>query len=74
MAKEIELSDDLIQLQRAAAVAYDEAMREGYTATGWDPWREASEAVQAAVTAHAEATGQNRYEVEMALKAKAREG
>ncbi|MFE9398694.1 hypothetical protein [Streptomyces flavidovirens] len=70
----IELTDDLIQLQRAAAVAYDEAMRQAYTPETWAPWLEASEAVQAAVTAHAEATGQNRYEVEMALKLAVREG
>ncbi|MET9517385.1 hypothetical protein [Streptomyces sp. NPDC002994] len=70
----IELNDDLIQLQRAAVAAYDEAMREGYTRETWAPWREASTRVQAAVTAHAEATGQNRYEVEMALKKAAQEG
>jgi hypothetical protein len=69
----IELNDDLIQLQRAATAAYDEAMRQGYSYDAWTPWREASEAVQAAVTAHAEATGQNRYEVEMAVKKRARE-
>ncbi|MHB9856714.1 hypothetical protein [Streptomyces sp. YIM S03343] len=31
-------------------------------------WREAAEAVQAAVTAHAAATGAGRFEVEQAVK------
>lgn len=35
---------------------------------------DAAERMQAAVTAHAEATGENRYEVEQAVKAAAREG
>ncbi|OIJ92010.1 hypothetical protein BIV24_14700 [Streptomyces colonosanans] len=34
----------------------------------WQRWWEASKAAQAAVTEHAEATGQNRYEVEQAVK------
>ncbi|MEV7684440.1 hypothetical protein [Streptomyces bungoensis] len=34
----------------------------------WRRWREASEAVQAAITAHAEATGVSRYELERAVK------
>lgn len=74
MAKTIELSDDLIRLQRAAAAAYEDAMREGYSAEAWAPWLEAAEAVQAAVTAHSIETKQNRYEVEMAVKRKAQEG
>lgn len=69
----IELTDDLIQLQRAAAAAYEEAMREGYSFDAWAPWLAAAEAVQAAVTAHAAATRQNRYEVEMAVKAAVRD-
>ncbi|MER6738911.1 hypothetical protein [Streptomyces puniciscabiei] len=31
-------------------------------------WREASQAVQAAITAHAEATDTSRYEIEQAVK------
>ncbi|KOG84299.1 hypothetical protein ADK47_24545 [Streptomyces rimosus subsp. rimosus] len=38
----------------------------------WDAWRTAAEAVQAAITAHAEATEQSRYEVERELKRKVR--
>ncbi|CAM5295698.1 MULTISPECIES: hypothetical protein [Streptomyces] len=38
----------------------------------WDAWRTASEAVQAAISAHAEAAGESRYEVEKALKGKVR--
>jgi hypothetical protein len=34
----------------------------------WRRWREASDAVQATVTAHAQATGTSRYEVEQAVK------
>ncbi|WP_317447449.1 hypothetical protein [Streptomyces collinus] len=34
----------------------------------WRRWREASAAAQAAITAHAEATGANRYELEQAVK------
>ncbi|MGW2103628.1 hypothetical protein ACWCPX_39350 [Streptomyces olivaceoviridis] len=34
----------------------------------WRRWREASEKVQAAVTAHAEASGASRYELEQAVK------
>lgn len=37
-------------------------------AEAWRPWLDAAEVVQAAITAHADATGQNRYEVEAALK------
>ncbi|WP_317440814.1 hypothetical protein [Streptomyces collinus] len=34
----------------------------------WRRWREASEAAQAAITAHAEAAGNNGYELEQAVK------
>lgn len=54
----IELSDELIDLERAA---WTEIQANALTV-------DTSEAVQAAVTAHAEATGENRYELEMALK------
>lgn len=38
----------------------------------WKAWRTASEAVQAAITEHAAASGENRYEVERAVKAAVR--
>jgi hypothetical protein len=38
----------------------------------WDQWREAAGAVQAAITAHAEAAGENRPAIEMAVKKAAR--
>ncbi|MFJ2567285.1 hypothetical protein ACIQ8G_35775 [Streptomyces sp. NPDC094154] len=34
----------------------------------WARWHEAAEAAQAAVAAHAEASGENRYELEQAVK------
>ncbi|WEP00688.1 hypothetical protein A6P39_044045 (plasmid) [Streptomyces sp. FXJ1.172] len=34
----------------------------------WARWLKASEAAQGAVTAHAEASGENRYELEQAVK------
>ena len=54
----IELSDELIQLEQQA---WTEIQAGGLTV-------ETAQAVQAAVTAHAAATGQARYDVEMALK------
>lgn len=70
----IELTGDLVDLQRAPAAAQAEATAGGYSPGAWAPWVEAAERVQAAVTAHAETTGQNRAEVEQAVKAAAREG
>lgn len=64
----IELSDELIQLQRAANAAREAATAGPYTSEAWGPWREAAERVQAAVTEYAARTGQNRYQVEMAVK------
>lgn len=59
MAKdEIKLSDELIQLERAAWAEQQENRLTVETAAR----------VQAAITAHAEATGQSRYHVEAALK------
>lgn len=69
----IELTDDLIRLQRAANAAREAATSGPYSAEAWRPWLEAAEAVQTAVAEHANATGQNRYEVEMAVKLAARE-
>ena len=59
---EIELTDELIQLERAAWAEQQENRLTVATAA----------AVQAAVTAHAQATGQNRYEVERELKRRVR--
>ncbi|MCG0066284.1 hypothetical protein L0F81_23835 [Streptomyces tricolor] len=66
----MDLPDDLIALERAAEeqraklVGLDgeeyEAQRRA--------WREAAAAVQAAITDHATASGQSRYDVEMAVK------
>ncbi|MGW3164848.1 hypothetical protein ACWC9Q_18630 [Streptomyces sp. NPDC001142] len=54
----IELSDELIELERAAWAEQQENRLTVETAAR----------VQEAITAHAAATGQNRYEVEAALK------
>ncbi|MDR3081358.1 MAG: hypothetical protein LBV60_10620 [Streptomyces sp.] len=64
----IELSDELVELGRKAWAAQREATAGPYSPEAWGPWREAAAAVQAAVTAHAEATGQPRDQVEGALK------
>lgn len=63
----IELTDELIRLKRAVVAARETATAGGYDAEAWRPWREAAEELMAAVTAHAEATDQNRYEVEREL-------
>ncbi|WP_326768693.1 hypothetical protein OG978_32885 [Streptomyces sp. NBC_01591] len=54
----IELNDELIELERAAWTEQQENRLTVETAAR----------VQAAITAHAEATGQSRYEVERELK------
>ncbi|MEV7711227.1 hypothetical protein [Streptomyces sp. NPDC088270] len=54
----IELSDELIRLEEAAWVEQQNGRLTVETAAR----------VQAAITAHAEATGQSRYEVERELK------
>jgi hypothetical protein len=69
----IELSDELIQLQRAANAARERATAGPYTSEAWRPWLDAVEKVQAAVVEYAATTGQDRYEVEMAVKRAARE-
>ena len=58
----IELTDELIQLEQKA---WAEIQAGALTV-------ETAAAVQAAVTAHAEATGQGRYDVEMELKKRVR--
>ncbi|MFB7468253.1 hypothetical protein ACFCZ1_33050 [Streptomyces sp. NPDC056224] len=63
----IELNDELIRLRRMADAARARATAGPYSAEAWRPWLEAAAAVHDAVTEHAKATGQNRYEVEKAL-------
>ncbi|QHC33940.1 hypothetical protein GR129_34705 (plasmid) [Streptomyces sp. HF10] len=64
----------MIRLERAA----EEARAQLADLTGreyeaqWRRWRKAAEAMQAAVTAHADAIAGNRYEVERAVKTAAR--
>lgn len=58
----IELTDDLIKLETAA---WTEIQAGALTV-------DTAASVQAAITAHAEATGQNRYEVERELKRRVR--
>ena len=58
----IELNDELIQLEQQA---WTEIQAGGLTV-------ETAHAVQTAVTEHAAATGQDRYEVERALKTRVR--
>lgn len=61
-------SDELIQLYRAAVEAEAQATSVPYTEEGWQPWREAAETFQQAVTAEAEATGEGRAKLEQAVK------
>lgn len=64
----IKLTDELIELERSAVAEQEKALSGPYSTEAWQPWRDATEAVQAAVTAHAAATKQNRFEVEAELK------
>ena len=64
----IELTQELIELERSVVAAREKALAGPYSAEAWAPWRDAAEAVHAAVTAHAEATGQPRCDVEAELK------
>ncbi|MFE7566188.1 hypothetical protein ACFU76_04380 [Streptomyces sp. NPDC057539] len=73
MAKDIEVPDDLLRLQRAANAARVEATRETYSPEAWRPWVEAAAVVQNAVAEHAAEAGVSRYELEMAVKKAARE-
>ncbi|MET8420628.1 hypothetical protein ACWD7C_41515 [Streptomyces sp. NPDC005134] len=63
-----DIPEDLIVLERSAVEEQRKALAEPYTDEAWEPWREAVAAFQAAVTAHAEAAGVSRYELEMAVK------
>ncbi|MBG7704612.1 hypothetical protein HCJ76_42625 [Streptomyces sp. MC1] len=60
----------MIKLERSAEEARAKLAGlagEAYDAQ-WRRWREAAKKVQAAVTAHAEASGASRYELEQAVK------
>lgn len=65
---DIELTDELKALGRAALEAGVAARKREYSAEAWRPWLVASLAVQSAITDHAKASGQNRVAVEMAVK------
>jgi hypothetical protein len=61
---------ELIKLERSAEEERAKLaglMGEEYEAQ-WRRWRKASETAQAAITTHAEASGENRYELEQAVK------
>ncbi|MFF3129823.1 hypothetical protein ACFVRD_48505 [Streptomyces sp. NPDC057908] len=62
-------SEELIDLARATVAAEAEATSTPYTKESWAPWIAAAETFQAAVTAEAEATEQDRIKLEMAAKA-----
>lgn len=65
-----EIPDNLIELERSAEE--ERAKCAGLAGPEyeeqWRRWRRASEKVQAAVTEHAVSSGENRYEVEQAVK------
>ncbi|WP_406337358.1 hypothetical protein [Streptomyces sp. NBC_00649] len=65
-----DIPDELIELERSAEE--ERAKLAGLTdeehAAQWRRWREASAAVLAAITEHAKAAGQNRYDIERAVK------
>lgn len=65
-----QVPDELIKLERSAEE--ERAKLAGLAGDDYDAqwrrWREASEKVQVAVTAHAEASGASRYELEQAVK------
>ncbi|MFI6728530.1 hypothetical protein NRF20_09405 [Streptomyces sp. R-74717] len=64
----IDIPEDLIMLERSAVEDQRKALAEPYVEGAWAPWREAAAKFQAAVTAHAEATGVSQSELEMAVK------
>lgn len=67
----IELTDELIQLQRAADEAH-EAVRADPTPDAWAVWRDRAGEAQAAVTAYATEIGEPRNRVEAELKKQVR--
>ncbi|MFF4552745.1 hypothetical protein [Streptomyces sp. NPDC001422] len=70
----MDIPDELINLERTAE--QERARMAGLVgeeyAAQWQAWLAASTAVQAEITAHAEATEQNRFQVEAAVKKAAR--
>ncbi|TBO57540.1 hypothetical protein EYS09_22235 [Streptomyces kasugaensis] len=79
----MDLSDELKDRERTAIAAFERvrALPAEYGPTAewtdeqraavseaWEQWRTAAQDAHLAITAHATATGQNRYEVEMAVK------
>lgn len=60
--------EDLINLEREAVEAYDEARRVEYSAAAWKPWLDAAAVFQAAVTSYAKQEGKDRVSVEMGVK------
>ncbi|WP_393075185.1 hypothetical protein [Streptomyces sp. LN704] len=72
----MDIPDDLINLERVAeqARARLDDLSGPEHEEQWRAWRHASEAVQAAITAHAEAVDANQYEVEQAVKTAVRHG
>ncbi|MYV77815.1 hypothetical protein GT352_28360 [Streptomyces sp. SID1046] len=69
----MELSDELIELQRAANQAREQALAGPYSREAWRPWLVTADALQAAVTEHAKATEQDRHKLEVAVKNAARQ-
>lgn len=69
----IELTDELIQLRRTADEARARALVGPYSREAWRPWLEAADVLQAAVTDHAKASGQDRHKVEQGVKDAVRE-
>ncbi|MFD4631226.1 hypothetical protein ACFVYR_18500 [Streptomyces sp. NPDC058284] len=65
-----DITDDLIKLERSAEKerARPAGLDGEEYAAQWRRWGDAAERFQAAVTAHAEATGQPRHLIEMAAK------
>ncbi|KIF72829.1 hypothetical protein QR77_41755 [Streptomyces sp. 150FB] len=63
----MELNDELVGLRRGALEAQALATAGEYSAEAWRPWLEAAQAAEAAITAYAKETGQNRLEVSMAV-------
>ncbi|MEU2730083.1 hypothetical protein ABZ650_20440 [Streptomyces griseoviridis] len=66
----MDIPDNLIMLERSAEEARAKlAGLDGEERHAqWRTWRTAAEQIQAAITAHAAATGESRYEVEQAVK------
>ncbi|MEW1638625.1 hypothetical protein AB0469_31775 [Streptomyces sp. NPDC093801] len=68
----IELPSELINLQREANLARQQATSSEYSPAGWKPWLDAVDAVHAAVTKYAKEKDLSRHEVEKALKTAAK--